>query len=176
MQADSDEVLLERIKRKDRAAFDVLYDRYAERLFGYCLAATKDRELAEDIYQTTLMTVFQKAEQFKGGDFAAWLFTIARNNVRLSQRNRLQTSDIAEAFDIAGDAESPDKDIFFSGALDAAIADLPPEFRQVFELKYVEGYAYHEIAEKCGISMSLVKVRIFRAKKLLRTSLQPYIS
>ncbi len=174
--AVDDEALLDRIKLKDSTAFNVLYDRYSERLFGYCLAATKDRELAEDIYQTTLMTVFQKAEQFKGGDFAAWMFTIARNNVRLSQRNRLQTSDIDAAFDLAGDGESPDRDIFFSGALESAIAELPDEFREVFLLKYVDGFAYHEIAEKCDISMSLVKVRIFRAKKLLRKTLQPYLS
>ncbi len=176
-QCQTDEALLTLIQQRDEAAFDELYRRYDRRLYAYCLAATKNRQVAEDIYQSTLMTVFQKAEQFKGGNFAGWMFTIARNNCLLSVRNQLQTTDIDDAgYALAAPERGPDKDIFFAEALNKAIAALPEEFRAAFELKYRDGFAYHEIAQRLDISMALVKVRIHRAKKMLRTSLQPYLS
>lgn len=159
-------------EKKDERAFDTLYDRYNKRLYAYCFTIVRDREAAEDIFQTVMANVFQKRESFTGGNFEAWLFTIARNLCLKANRSKKTVVPVEDIDNVLVDtSDAPDKDVFLSEALTAAIDSLPEEFSQPIMLRYFGDFSYDEIADTIGISLSLVKVRLFRAKKLLASKL-----
>lgn len=164
-------------QHNNEQAFDELYNRYNKRLYAYCLAIVKDREVAEDMFQTVMTNVFQRRESFTGGNFEAWIFTIARNLCLKANRNKKSTTPIEEMTDILPDtSDAMEKDVFLSEALNAALGSLPDEFAQPLLMRYFGEFSYEEIAEKTGVSLSLVKVRLFRAKKLLASKLHNLIA
>lgn len=176
----SDEELFKEVReRSSEAAFNALYTRYDKRLYAYCLRATGSHSAAQDAFQTVMSTVFEKREQFTDGNYAAWLFTIARHHVmkvsKRQQRDLVQNKEIDEEFDAltpSDDAHS-DRDFLLQQSLERAINQLPEDLREAFELKFYDGLQHEEIAELLKISLSLAKVRVFRAKQQLRELLTP---
>jgi RNA polymerase sigma-70 factor, ECF subfamily len=189
MSEYSDEELFARIRdNSDEAAFNTLYTRYDKRLYAYCLRATSTHDAAKDAFQTVMSTVFEKRATFTGGSYAAWLFTIARHHVmkvsKRQQRTATTTTTIDEHFEDSGGAsagllatlgtETGDYDFLLQQSLDRAIAQLPEDLREAFELKYFDGLQHEEIADTLNITVSLAKVRVFRAKQQLRQSLASF--
>lgn len=173
----SNEELFALFRHNNERAFDELYDRYSRRLFAYCLAIVRDRELAEDMFQTAMTSVFQNRESFTGGNFEAWLFTIARNLCIKANRNKKITTPIEDFTNtFADESDKTGSDMLLSEALHSALNAMPEDFAQPLMLRYFGEFSYDEIAEKLEISLSLVKVRIFRAKKLLSSKLQHFIA
>ncbi len=180
----SDEELFTKIREeRSESAFNALYKRYDKRLYAYCLRATGSHDAAKDAFQAVMSVVFEKRESFTGGNYAAWLFTIARHHVmKVSKR---QQRDLTQNKPIEHDGEDilPESsgsvnehhDFLLQQALDRAIAQLPEDLREAFELKQYDGLQHEEIAQTLGITVSLAKVRVFRAKQLLRQLLAPFI-
>lgn len=173
----SDESLFERVQNGDSDAFSVLYDRYDRRVYAYCLRMTGQVTLAEDTYQDVFVKVYEKRDSFGGGSFARWLFTIARTTSLNAIRDRKYNEDITEPkFEpLLNTSGGMKTDWFLKEALEKAVADLPDEFRECLVLRQYSGYSYQEISEMLGISLSLAKVRVFRAVRLLQKTLAPYI-
>jgi RNA polymerase sigma-70 factor (ECF subfamily) len=173
----TDEDLFALVREKaDEQAFRTLYRRYDKRLFAYCLRAMKTRESAEDVFQSVMTLVFEKRASFSGGSFAAWLFTIARNQTLNHKQKQRITTDIDDiAYSISDESDRTGEDVLLSDALKKAISSLPEEFREPLELKHFDGFQYEEIADMLKISLSLAKVRVFRAKKMLHEALKPYL-
>jgi len=71
--------VFEQVKCGEVVAFEEIYRRYKQRIFAYCWRIVQDRWLAEDVFQQTFMSVFEHRDQYTGGNFAAWIYTIARN-------------------------------------------------------------------------------------------------
>lgn len=160
----------------DERAFRMLYRRYDKRVFAYCLRAMKTREAAEDVFQSVMTLVFEKRASFSGGSFAAWLFTIARNQTLNHKQKQRITTDIDDiSYTMSDESDRTGEDVLLSDALKKAIASLPEEFREPLELKHFDGFPYEEIADMLKISLSLAKVRVFRAKKMLHEALKPYL-
>ena len=176
LEALGDDDVFAMVRNNDEQAFEEIYRRYDRRIFAYCLTVLKDREAAEDAYQTTMMTAYKSRDSYRGGNFAAWIFTIARNFCLKAKRSSAHTTPVDElAETIPNAADKTGDDFLLREAFDQAVLNLPDEFRLPIEYKYLSGFSYEEIAEMMNISLSLVKVRIFRAKKLLRKTLQPYM-
>jgi RNA polymerase sigma-70 factor (ECF subfamily) len=180
----SDEELFTKIRdERSEAAFNTLYKRYDKRLYAYCLRATGSHDAAKDAFQAVMSVVFEKRESFSGGNYAAWLFTIARHHVmkvsKRQQRDLTQNKPIDEEFDDVtpdgGTTSNQNQDFLLQEALDRAIAQLPEDLREAFELKQYDGLQHEEIAQTLGITVSLAKVRVFRAKQQLRQTLAPFI-
>ncbi|MBL7990701.1 MAG: sigma-70 family RNA polymerase sigma factor [Candidatus Kapabacteria bacterium] len=180
----SDEELFTKIREeRSEAAFNTLYKRYDKRLYAYCLRATGSHDAAKDAFQAVMSVVFEKRESFTGGNYAAWLFTIARHHVmkvsKRQQRDLTQNKPIDEEFDDVtpdrGGGVNEHHDFLLQQALDRAIAQLPEDLREAFELKQYDGLQHEEIAQTLGITVSLAKVRVFRAKQQLRQLLAPFI-
>ncbi len=172
----SDEELFALIRdHNDQAAFATLYTRYDRRLYAYCLRATGNHDSAKDAFQAVMSVVFEKRESFTGGSYAAWLFTIARHHVLKLRRNAHRTTSFEEHAETLEHsprlAANSEHDFLLQQSLDRAIARLPEDVREAFELKYRDGLQHEEIADTLGISVSLSKVRVFRAKQHLRTLL-----
>ncbi len=172
----SDEDLFELVKRhNDKVAFDVLYKRYDRRLFSYCLRAMEDRDEAKDVYQQAIMNIYAKRDTFKGGSFVAWLMTIVRNQCLMAKRSKKYTRDVDEMQNVLVASDSVGAtDHGLNEAVHKAVDSLPADFKEVVAMRYFDEFSYEQIAQTLGISMSLVKVRLYRAKKLLLEALSPY--
>jgi RNA polymerase sigma-70 factor (ECF subfamily) len=175
-ESRTDEELFEQLKElNDKKAFQVLYARYNKRVFSYCVRCCGTREDAEDVFQTVISNIYEKRGSFRGGSFIAWLMTITRNQCLMAKRVKRPTSDIEGFAELIGDAgDKTGSDFLMREAVNDAIAKLPEEFREPIELRYFDDFSYEQIAEITGVSLSLVKVRLFRAKKMLLQMVAPY--
>ncbi|MFW6107665.1 MAG: RNA polymerase sigma factor [bacterium] len=178
--AESDEELVRRCQR-DRAAFEELLRRYRRAIFAYAVAATGSRQDAEEVTQDTFVKVFRAAHRFNPKyRFTTWLYTIAGNTCKNKYRRRrkrkgnvsLDNEDIPVA-PVSHQPTPPEvyrRNVEIEEVRDA-IDELPPRYREVLYLRYVEGLSYKEIANALGLSLGNVEARIFRGKDKVRRKL-----
>lgn len=155
-------------------AFRELHDALSRPLMAYCLSFTRDLESAKDLFQQVMTNVFEKRDQFRDGNFSAWVFTIARNACRtweMKSRRFVAIDDVDQLS--AEDPRGLDSDEI--ALVQSAILDLPDEFRTVILLRYFGDMSVADIAEAEDISVSLVKIRLFRARQRLTTRLGPLL-
>lgn len=170
--------------RGDVAAFKYIYAKYRQRIFSYCLYITGDKTIAEDAFQEAFTRAYTRRDQLKEPKaLKSWLLLITRS-VCL---NMLRTSKFTPDF-VYLDEKDPEEgegftpreltsnplDVGTGDALKAALQRLAPMYREAFLLREFEGYSYEEISEMTGASVMNVKVRITRAKKMLRKFLEPH--
>ncbi len=172
----SDEDLMERFKAGEQQAFVELYKRYNRRVYAYCVKMMSARELAEDVFQEVFIRVSRKRESFKSGNFAAWLFAIARNlclNALRDSVAHVPLEDVQESLHTTPSEDEYDQSY---EVLRAAVEQLPADLREVLILRVYNGFSYNEIAEITDTKLATVKVRIFRAKQKLQEMLAPYFA
>jgi RNA polymerase sigma-70 factor, ECF subfamily len=177
---------IEAFIKGDVAAFKYIYAKYRQRIFSYCLYITGDKTIAEDAFQEAFTRAYTRRDQLKEPKaLKSWLLLITRS-VCL---NMLRTSKFTPDF-VYLDEKDPEEgegythreltteefDMGHGDALKAALQRLAPMYREAFLLREFEGYSYEEISEMTGASVMNVKVRITRAKKMLRKFLEPHYS
>ena len=157
-KSDADLVL--KAKEGDQAAMGDIYDRYADRLFGFAFSMLRDREEAADAVHDVILRSSQKLDQLRDPTkLRPWLFSIARNEVmsRMRQRSR---RDNREVPDMAADLPENDHEILQNElqklVWDAADA-LQPRDRQLLEFQ-MQGLEGEELAEALGVKVSHVHV------------------
>ncbi len=162
--------LVERVGRGDAGAFRELYTRYADRVFRYAFTLLRDRHLAEDVVQETMIAVWNGAGRFEGrSQVSTWLFGIARNLAYRVLRAEAKGERVPEER-----GEEPDPGALEREArVQRAVAALPPEQREVVFLAFYVGLPYAEIARVQGVPEGTVKSRMFHAKKRLSEELGP---
>lgn len=180
----ADLALVEKFIQGDVQAFKYVYSKYRQRIFSYCLYITGDKTLAEDAFQEAFTRAYTRRDQLKEPKAVkSWLLLITRS-VCL---NMLRTSKFTPDF-VYLDDKDPDEgegyvhreltsealDLAQSDSLRTALQRLSPMYREAFLLREFEGYSYEEISEFTGATVMNVKVRITRAKKQLRTFLEPH--
>lgn len=180
-----DLLLLERARRRDMRAFEVLMRRYNRRLFRIARSVLQDDDAAEDAVQEAYISAFTHLERYEPrGRFSAWLARIALNEA-LMLRRKMQAHDMvslsqidepAAAAGVAGSAEpSMSLDVVESiqarQLLESAIDALPEGFRMVFVLRVVEQLSVSETAACLGINEATVRTRLFRAQRRLKMDL-----
>lgn len=140
---------------------------YGNLLFRLCLITLGNANDAEDAVQETFIKYLQKAPAFRDAEHEkAWLLTVATNQCRdmLRFRNRHFMINIEEINEFTGEQSH-------SGILEALMT-LPEKFRMVLVLYYVEEYGMEEIAHIIGKSISAVKMRLQKGRRLLREAYQ----
>jgi RNA polymerase sigma-70 factor, ECF subfamily len=170
--------LLQRIaERADPAAFRELYEAYGPRVKAYMMRKGADAGTAEDLAQETLLTVWRKAALYAGdkGSMTTWVFAIARN-LRIDRLRRevlwqeLPEGRLAEASsEPLPDEAMAEKER--QGRVQAALAELPPDQKDVVSLAYLEGLSHSEIAERLGLPLGTVKSRMRIAYQKIRQAL-----
>lgn len=156
----------------DPCAFVALYERYVDRIYGYCHARLDNLEAAEDATREVFTRALAALGRYRDILFAAWLFRIAHNVVVDAQRRR-PAALLAEANDRPDPARGPDEAAIGEAeraAVQAALAALPADERAVIELPYA-GWSGEEIAAQLGRSPDAVKQLRYRAMRRLRISL-----
>jgi len=192
-RVDRDAALLEALRRGDPQAMEQLVETYADRVYRLTFRITGSKEDAEEATQDALWTAGRKIGTFKGDSaFGSWLYRIAANTAYMKLRARkakareIAIDDVLPALDDGGlhfepmDDWSPRvEEQALNGelreVLDAAIAELPPDYRAALVLHDVEGMPNPEVAEALGISLPAVKSRIHRSRLYLRKRLSDYM-
>lgn len=193
MTAEVDALLVERVKRGDTRAFEMLvvkYQRRVERLIGRMV---RDVDLVPDIAQETFIRAYRALPQFRGESaFYTWLYRIAVNTAKKAlvelKRNPVMT-EAARAKNDEGDetsrtdyeltnTETPEAVLAskqVAAAVNAAIEDLSEELRQAIILREIEGLSYEEIADVMNCPIGTVRSRIFRAREAIAERLRPLL-
>lgn len=188
-QAVADGELVERFCRGDRTAFDELVSRYQSRVYSLCYRWLSDAELAEETAQDVFVAAFRALGGFRGeSSFSTWVFRIAVNHCRNARLHRMRRAwGRHESFDGAPeDDDAPTRQIADEDAqmadrglhrreagtlVQAALAELDDEHRQVLILRDVEDLAYEDIADILDLPRGTVKSRIHRARAELAQKL-----
>jgi RNA polymerase sigma-70 factor (ECF subfamily) len=161
----TDEALMRRAGSGDRAAFETLFLRYRDSVWGFFRRRVFDLTAAEELSQETFLAVLTGAARFEGrGSFRAYLFGIAFN-VLMTWRRRHQQEAI-EVEPIAAQG-NPDSAIWVRQAL----AKLEPEEREILMLREYEQLSYQEMAHVLALPLNTVRSRLFRARGAMRNVL-----
>jgi RNA polymerase sigma factor (sigma-70 family) len=162
--------------RSPSATAASLYERYYDRVYGYCLYKLGSREEAEDATQTTFLLVLRALERGVVPRLEAnWLFTIAQNACRCRARTRGRgwdhevLSDPLVLQEVAPGQNGAREELV---GLDDALDDMPDLQRRALILREWRGCSYREIAEQLGLSGSAVETLIFRARRSLAQRLE----
>lgn len=165
--------LIERVRARDVAAFESLYDGYHRLVFGIGLRILGDPTMAEDLTQNVFLKVWTAPEAFRGGSFVAWVSRVARNRAldALRARSARPETEIPADLPLEG---SIDDDVL--AKLDAqsvrdALAQLPPEQRGLIEMGFFGGVTHQELARRTATPLGTVKTRIRSGLRRLRESL-----
>ena len=176
----SDKALMLQVKNGDLDALGVLFERYHHRLFGFFYRLTLQRDISADLVQDVFERILRYRSSYTGnGDFATWLFRIARN--RHADHYRQMEKEAVDEHPDAPHPASPHPASAHPAAPDAALTDtddrmlleqaldrLDPDKKQALVLSRMEGFLYREIAEIMACTESAVKVRVFRGLRELR--------
>jgi RNA polymerase sigma-70 factor, ECF subfamily len=166
----------------DRASFAVLVERYVNPIYKFSYRYVRNGPDAEDIAQETFLRVWKNLKKFdQSKNFKTWLFTIAKNASLdlLKKKRALSFSQISEEDDAVEAALAPYIAVadtasaaFDHGVikkhLDAALAHLPPRYRNVMTMRYHDNLKFREIAERLHEPVDTVKSRHRRGLALLR--------
>ena len=185
MDTFPDEELVERVRAGEKDLYEILVRRYNQRLYRVAMAIVRNSEEAADIVQEALVRAFAQLGQFSGAaKFSTWLTKIAVYEAlaRLRQRARITDLEIAthSGSQSVVDAleslsPSPEEQTLRTQALEmleAAVDALPPALRSVFMMREIEEMSTRETAECLDISEEAVKIRLHRARKVLRRDIQ----
>jgi RNA polymerase sigma-70 factor, ECF subfamily len=178
----SDEQVVTRVLAGQTALFEVLMRRHNERLYRAARAILRDESEAEDVMQQAYVNAYSHLRQFDGrSKFSTWLTRIAVHEAlaRARRRGTYMTMDgdeqQANQFSATSDAAPDPERLAISrelGALlESAIDRLPDGTREVFVLRQLEDMRTDEVAEALGVSDSVVKTRLSRARAALRRDL-----
>lgn len=174
----TDEELFQQYREGSESAFVTLFNRHKDALYTFCLRLQGDSDRAADAFQETYVRVVRFRDSFQPTNvYRAWLFTIARNTCRtLYRRERGGDSIDDMGDDIALSAPTEKLDFSEREMLAAALEKLPRLAREALLLYEYEGFSYEEIASMTDSGLSAVKVRIHRARAMLRTILGPWLN
>jgi RNA polymerase sigma factor (sigma-70 family) len=159
--------------RRERWAQKVLYEEYYSKMMGVCLRYANDEEEALDIMHEGFIKVFKHISKYQPGtSLSAWIRRIMVNtSIDYYRKNmRRRTEDIEQAYDLsATDADAisqcSEQEIL------AAIQELTPAYRTVFNLYVIEGYSHREIADLMDITESTSRSNLVKARLKLKETL-----
>jgi RNA polymerase sigma-70 factor, ECF subfamily len=172
LRSRSDAALIEAVGTGDRGAMHVLYARYHVRIYRFLLRLTNDASLSEDLLSDVFFAVWRNAASFaRKSEPSTWMLAIARHKAFTALARRSDerlTDEMSNAIaDPADGAEAMIERNHRSAAIQACLARLSPDHREVIDLVYYHDKSVEEVAEITGVPRSTVKTRMFYARKSL---------
>ncbi|TDQ40203.1 RNA polymerase sigma factor RpoE [Thiopseudomonas denitrificans] len=189
MTADEDKLLVERVQKGDKRAFDLLVLKYQSRIMALVVRFVHDSHEAQDVTQEAFVKAYRALGNFRGESaFYTWLYRIAINTAKnyLVSRNRRPPSADVDA----GDAEFYDGDHALKNidtperlllrdeieeTVQHSIRKLPEDLRVALTLREYEGMSYEDIAHVMQCPVGTVRSRIFRAREAVDKALRPLL-
>jgi RNA polymerase sigma-70 factor, ECF subfamily len=174
----TDAEVVGRVRRGDRDAYRLLVARYQDLLYRYALSMLGEPDGAADVVQATLVNGYIKLSKLRdAGNFGGWIYrmcgNLCRDQLRSARRRDVPLESAPEAVLGAVDrADGPLDQDELRRALDEALGALSAEHRTAFLLKHVEGLSYDDMSALVGASVPALKMRVHRARDLLRSALE----
>ena len=185
-----DQVLVERVQRGDKKAFDVLVGKYQHKIIKLISRYIHDHAEVLDVAQDAFIKAYRALPKFRGESaFYTWLYRIAINtakNYLVAQGRRPPDADIevevAEQFSGPSDLKdvATPEHLLLKDEIERTVFDvieqLPEDLRTAITLRELEGLSYEEIAEAMACPIGTVRSRIFRAREAIHNKLKPLLS
>lgn len=183
----NEQQLVGRLRNDDEAAFKVIYNNFYPKLYYFVLEFVPLKDVAENIVQDTLVTLWNKRNQLKDdSNLTSYLFTIAKNNALKKLREKKYSQRL---FSNAIDVGELDLNVETLSTVDTSVcafmdieqiiqetlASLPPQCRKVFELSRFQEMKNREIAEELDISIKTVEKHISKGIKTFKITLKDYL-
>ena len=165
--------VIEACRQGDRAAFQLLFETYKDKVFSIAVYSSGDRSLAEDITQQIFLKLFTAIRQFRGdSEFTTWLYRLVVNACLDEKRRRRKLLPLGETVGMRNPSDKRPQEkqyarLEVAEVVRAAIGELKPKFRLPILLKYIEGLSYEEIASVMGCSKGTVGSRLNRGHNQL---------
>ena len=187
---DLDRAAVRAVKSGDTNAFRGLVDRHRDTVYGTLLTMVGDADMAEELAQEAFIKAFTGIANFReDSSFSTWLVQIAihgardyRRRMSRLRKNRVVSLDAlreAKRYELepVDDRRRADPVSRVEGREEAtfvreALAELPPEYREVLLMKHFENWSYEQIAEATGDTVGTLKVRAHRARRMLKEHLE----
>lgn len=184
-----DEDLIALVQQGQRKPYDILVNRYKDRLFNFILRMVANPTKAEELTQETLIRAYINADKYREiAKFSTWLFTIATNLVRndIRKEKRKPTTITLDPapdedripVDPADLNSNPSDEIQRQELADIialAASQIPEKYRTPFLLREIEEMSYEEIQEATGLKLGTVRSRINRARTRFRKAIKPLL-
>jgi len=187
-ERDVDLALVERVRRGERHAFDLLVIKYQRKIMRLLSRMIHDQAEIEDVAQEAFIKAYRALPQFRGDSaFYTWLYRIALNTARNWQAASFRRpatvapleNEDGETFDqIDGLSDHSTPESLMASrqvaqAVNEAIDDLPDDLRTAIVLRAIEGMSYEEIASVMQCPIGTVRSRIYRAREAIAARLRP---
>jgi len=172
--------LLARVGGGDRAAFATLYRTYLPLVLRWCLRATGDRELAADLSSEVFAAALVRSDRYRpeAGAVGAWLLGIAANKLRESRRRKRIEDSARRRLGLEpvvftdADLELVDELVGMDERLQVLTQELPVDQRDAVMARIVDERPYEEIAAEMKCSDSVVRQRVSRGLRSMRSNLE----
>ncbi len=188
-EAKVDQLLVERVQKGDKRAFDLLIQKYQHRIVSLVSRYVSDSSEAQDVAQEAFIKAYRAIGRFRGDSaFYTWLYRIAINTAKnwiVARNRRPPASDIdavdAEQYGMSGrlkDISTPENEMLreeIERTVYGTIAELPEDLRTAIMLREMDGMSYEEIATTMECPIGTVRSRIFRAREAIDEKLKPLI-
>jgi RNA polymerase sigma-70 factor (ECF subfamily) len=184
----NDKQLVREFLKGDTLAYEILIQRYSEKVFSLATRMMRNQEDAEEVLQDVFVTVFRKMKSFEGkSSFSSWLYRVTVNAALMKLRKNRQdrSSSMEEVFpdaentialrsreELDADAITLQKEVH--ERLREAIDKLPDDYRPVYILRDVDGLTSEEVGKILNLSIPAVKSRLHRSRLMLRRRLHSF--
>lgn len=171
---NSEEDLINRCLKNDQKAHEVLYKRFAPKMYGVCMRFAKNQMEADDILQEGFIKVFTNLKSFRNeGSLEGWIRrTIVNTAINLYKKNLKHQKDTdLEQAEVIQNQETNSLEKLSVQELLKLIMELPTGYRVVFNLNVIEGYSHKEIGDLLEISENTSKSQLSRARLALQKKL-----
>ncbi|MEN6457281.1 MAG: RNA polymerase sigma-70 factor [Prolixibacteraceae bacterium] len=173
-----DNELIENLRKGDVEAFDLVYEKYAQKLYAFSLKYLKSSEETKELVQSVFLKLWENQRNLrKETSFKSYLFTIAYNEIcNLFRRRKYQKKFISEALTESQEAsDTTANQIDYESVLqqiETIIHRLPEKQKTIFVKSRIEGRSTKEIASELGLSPGTVDNYLSEALKFIRNSLK----
>lgn len=156
-------------------AFSELYVRYAPKIYAFCFRFLGNREEAQDIFQETFLRFYERAKNLREAtNIYGFLLVIARNLCINHSRDSKYSVVYQDYMSFSNENRLESDEIL--NLIKSSLEILPNDLKEVFILKEYNGLSYLEIANITGLKINTVRIKLYRAKKKLRSILAPYFA
>lgn len=188
-EREIDQLLVERVQKGDKSAFDVLVKKYQHKIISLIMRYVSDHAEAMDVAQEAFIKAYKALGRFRGESaFYTWMYRIAINTAKnhlVAQGRRPPLSDVdateAEQYGVDSrlkETGSPEHELLreeIEQTVHDAIEALPDDLREAITLRELEGMSYEEIAQAMECPIGTVRSRIFRAREAIDQRLRPLL-
>jgi RNA polymerase sigma-70 factor (ECF subfamily) len=184
-----DRALVARILEGDRDRFTELVKRYEKRVVNYVYRITHRYEEAHDLAQEIFVKVFVALDRYDPKyQFSTWLFRIAQNSAIDALRKK-SIAEVPISKPAGSDEDAKEREFADTGvspyralknkqlavAIDKAVLELPPDYRELIRLRHFAELSYEEIASMKRLPLGTVKNKLFRARNMLKETLEGFV-